>query len=245
MSNRQFVSGSVEWLIAYRDGVFKHVPYIPLPPDRPAPLKPRIMSAPSNTWNNRIARLIERDGNACHYCRLSPLYIRGELAGERYADATIDHKIPRCRGGSNEMENLVLACRKCNHEKADDSYEYFMAQIRRRVQRPQQRARQGIPAGRPRPTYGPTHYRSQPLSLADSQYILRHGKKAWRAMKEQQGAPTAVPIAYDDPKAQAAFEAVYKDRLYMLRSDPTVKAVLDRFPGAEIVGIRESKGRDA
>jgi hypothetical protein len=29
----------------------------------------------------------------------------------------LDHVVPRCRGGSNELENLVLACGQCNSRK--------------------------------------------------------------------------------------------------------------------------------
>jgi len=36
-----------------------------------------------------------------------------------YALATIDHIIPRAKGGGNEIENLQLAHDKCNQKKAD------------------------------------------------------------------------------------------------------------------------------
>ena len=61
----------------------------------------------------------------------------------------------------------------------------------------------------------------RPLPLADTMYILRHGKKAWRAMRAARlVSPTDVPQAYADAEQQAAFEAVYRDRLYMLRVEP-------------------------
>lgn len=34
--------------------------------------------------------------------------------------ATVDHVIPRARGGSGKRDNLVLACLKCNQEKGDN-----------------------------------------------------------------------------------------------------------------------------
>jgi 5-methylcytosine-specific restriction endonuclease McrA len=124
---KQIVAGSVEWLIAYREGAFKHVPTqshlfeVRTPPKaaKPAPDL-------SNGWNNRITRLIERDGAKCHYCRHS-MRIRRELADPRPDDATIDHKIPQSKGGSNGMENLALACRKCNEAKEDRNYGDFLA----------------------------------------------------------------------------------------------------------------------
>ena len=43
----------------------------------------------------------------CPYClKLIPL-----------AEATKDHRIPKGRGGTNDIENLVLSCEKCNNEK--------------------------------------------------------------------------------------------------------------------------------
>jgi 5-methylcytosine-specific restriction endonuclease McrA len=46
-----------------------------------------------------------RDGDQCAYCDA-----RAE---------TLDHVVPRSRGGRHEWENVVAACRPCNHRKAD------------------------------------------------------------------------------------------------------------------------------
>jgi 5-methylcytosine-specific restriction endonuclease McrA len=49
--------------------------------------------------------LFARDGGRCVYCT---------------APATsIDHVIPRSRGGGHNWENVVSACHRCNHQKAD------------------------------------------------------------------------------------------------------------------------------
>jgi 5-methylcytosine-specific restriction endonuclease McrA len=49
--------------------------------------------------------IFARDGGRCVYCS---------------APATsIDHVIPRSRGGGHNWENVVSACHKCNHLKAD------------------------------------------------------------------------------------------------------------------------------
>lgn len=46
-----------------------------------------------------------RDGGRCVYCS---------------APATsLDHVIPRSRGGEHRWENVVSCCRRCNHAKAD------------------------------------------------------------------------------------------------------------------------------
>ncbi len=50
-----------------------------------------------------------RDQNTCQYCR--KVFPVKEL--------TIDHVIPTSRGGVSSWENLVTACRPCNHRKGD------------------------------------------------------------------------------------------------------------------------------
>jgi 5-methylcytosine-specific restriction endonuclease McrA len=42
---------------------------------------------------------------------------------------TIDHKLPISRGGTNEIENLVPACRRCNLSKNSKTAEEFLAVI--------------------------------------------------------------------------------------------------------------------
>lgn len=176
---KRIVPGSVEWVIAYREGKFKHVPaQNHLFKEQPAPQIAKPSPGRTPLWTSQITRLIERGGSKCHYCR-RPLKIRQELADPRPDDATIDHKIPRSKGGSNAMENLLLACRKCNHEKEDRSYEDFMARPHR-VKRSQ-----------------------RPL----------HPSSPW-------------------PKGRG------------VQRDPSVRAVLDRFPGAKIVDVRTKKAPD-
>ena len=47
-----------------------------------------------------------RDRYTCQYC------------GRQTRDLTIDHVMPRHRGGGHTWDNLVSACRSCNHRKA-------------------------------------------------------------------------------------------------------------------------------
>ncbi|GHE13612.1 HNH endonuclease [Klenkia taihuensis] len=48
-----------------------------------------------------------RDGSTCVYCGA--------------AATSIDHVWPRSRGGTHTWDNVVAACRRCNHTKADRS----------------------------------------------------------------------------------------------------------------------------
>jgi 5-methylcytosine-specific restriction endonuclease McrA len=50
-----------------------------------------------------------RDNYTCQYC------------GRQGPDLTIDHIIPRSRGGQHTWENLVSACKPCNHRKGGKS----------------------------------------------------------------------------------------------------------------------------
>jgi len=58
----------------------------------------------------RKEALYYRDGKKCAYC-LKPLRLKG-------THSTMDHVIPRGRGGKHVWENVVLSCEDCNHTKA-------------------------------------------------------------------------------------------------------------------------------
>jgi len=59
-----------------------------------------------------------RDGGRCVYCE---------------APATsLDHVVPRSRGGGHSWENVVSCCRRCNHVKADRT----VAEMGWRLRRP-------------------------------------------------------------------------------------------------------------
>lgn len=63
----------------------------------------------------------------CAYC--------GEKGGE------VEHLVPRSRGGSNRVSNLVLSCRRCNEAKGNRTLEEFLAlkpAVLKRIQNQQQ-----------------------------------------------------------------------------------------------------------
>ena len=55
--------------------------------------------------------ILLRDRNTCQYC--GTVLPSGEL--------TLDHVIPRSRGGSSTWENLVACCHACNRRKGNQS----------------------------------------------------------------------------------------------------------------------------
>ena len=56
--------------------------------------------------------LLYTQGNRCHYCERD---MGGEPNSPTYA--TVDHVIPQSEGGSDDLPNLVAACRSCNSSK--------------------------------------------------------------------------------------------------------------------------------
>lgn len=64
---------------------------------------------PVNTVSFSRRNIYKRDRFACQYCGLQP--------GSE--ELTIDHVLPRSRGGTSTWENCVLACLECNKRKAN------------------------------------------------------------------------------------------------------------------------------
>ena len=58
----------------------------------------------------------------CFYCK-TKLSWRNQNDPSR---ATIDHVIPKSKGGSDEESNLVICCRGCNGKKGDLTMEEFL-----------------------------------------------------------------------------------------------------------------------
>jgi hypothetical protein len=60
---------------------------------------------PAQEWRVIRQRIFERDGYTCNYC------------GVHGAKLECDHVVPLSRGGTNDDDNLVTACRSCNRSK--------------------------------------------------------------------------------------------------------------------------------
>ncbi len=63
---------------------------------------------PRDAHRRKITRraVFARDDWSCQYC------------GSR-ATLTVDHVIPRCKGGASDWENIVASCAPCNRRKGD------------------------------------------------------------------------------------------------------------------------------
>jgi 5-methylcytosine-specific restriction endonuclease McrA len=70
--------------------------------------------------------VLARDQYTCQYC--------GEQPGKAYL--TLDHVLPRSRGGETCWENVVTACEACNRRKGDRTPEEAHLPIPHRPVRP-------------------------------------------------------------------------------------------------------------
>lgn len=76
---------------------------------RPAVIRlTHYVRVPRDTHRRKITRraVFARDGWECQYC------------GSR-SSLTVDHVIPRSKGGSSDWTNIVASCAPCNRRKSD------------------------------------------------------------------------------------------------------------------------------
>ncbi len=73
------------------------------------------------------SNVLARDKHTCQYC------------GRKGGELTLDHVVPRCRGGLSTWENLVTACEKCNGRKGGRSLRESGMKLRSVPVRPRDR----------------------------------------------------------------------------------------------------------
>lgn len=81
---------------------------------------------PTNTVTFSRRNIFKRDSFLCQYCGAQP----------GSDELTIDHVVPRSRGGVSSWTNCVLACIDCNSKKADMLPEEARMPLRRTPFRP-------------------------------------------------------------------------------------------------------------
>ncbi len=89
--------------------------------------------------------VFHRDQHSCQYCGVS-----GDLL-------TLDHVIPRSRGGPYSWENIVTACARCNHQKGNRTPREAGMVLRSQPRRP-----------------------ASVLSFEISRHLLQGGRQEWR-----------------------------------------------------------------
>ena len=95
-----------------------------------APLEVIVLTGYSGVGDRQVTfsrlNLYRRDKNTCQYCGVRP--------GTR--ELTIDHVMPRSRGGELSWENCVLACVSCNKRKADKTPEEASMPLKKKPTKP-------------------------------------------------------------------------------------------------------------
>ena len=94
-----------------------------------------------NTVPLTLRAIFARDGGKCVYCQ---------------APATsIDHVMPRSRGGAHAWDNVVSACHRCNHSKADRTLKDLGWRLRNIPKEPSGAAWRILGTGRADPRWVP------------------------------------------------------------------------------------------
>jgi 5-methylcytosine-specific restriction endonuclease McrA len=94
----------------------------------PRPMVIRLVSyvrVPRDTHRRKITRraVFARDGWSCQYC------------GTR-SNLTVDHVVPRSKGGASSWENIVASCAPCNRRKGDALLRQAGMSLRRQPRTP-------------------------------------------------------------------------------------------------------------
>ena len=109
-----------------------------------APLEVIVLTTYSGVGDRNVTfsrlNLYRRDRNTCQYCGVRP--------GTR--ELTIDHIVPRSRGGTLTWQNCVLACVNCNKRKGSQTLHEARMRLRREPIQPDWRMIRRIP---PRPSW--------------------------------------------------------------------------------------------
>ena len=161
-----------------------------------------------------MPKLYVHSGRECPYCR-RPMDL--QVPG---LEPTRDHHpIPRSRGGTK----TIICCYTCNNIKGDMSapdWDAFMQSnpewwaMAKSVRRKRVRGVRVI-----RQPENPSAPLAAAFANARRLADLGFVRKVAREFEKQYVEPLSLPVEYDDPEAQQAFEGAYKDRLSLLRID--------------------------
>src|SRR4030095_1381560 len=89
---------------------------------KPRPKENR-QSAAKRGYDRRWQRLrlmVMREEPLCYYCQLFSITT---------ASTSVDHRIPKSRGGTDDRTNLCGCCKNCNDRKQDMTSDEFIQQL--------------------------------------------------------------------------------------------------------------------
>lgn len=93
------------------------------------------MTAASKVRQRRAALLLKAQRGLCGRCHLPVV----EYGGLHDSAGTLDHVVPKSKGGKNVLKNLLVMHRKCNAAKGDRPFKAhdFHAAVLRRLEQAQ------------------------------------------------------------------------------------------------------------
>ncbi len=96
--------------------------------------------APRQSLRFNRRNLFARDNNRCQYC------------GDQYPQSqlSLDHVVPRSRGGGNTWENVVCSCLDCNSRKGNRTPKEAQMKLQREPGKPKQSPLLSIKLGDPK-----------------------------------------------------------------------------------------------
>lgn len=162
-------------------------PLLPLPP---APVVRRRVPPDSPEWAALRTVVLERDGWICQRCHRLCAPWNSPYAKRRHW-ATVDHIVPRARGGWDSPVNAQVLCVGCNERKGDSIVDYRADVALRLALDDERRERELIP-DELRHAHGGIVKGAEPLSVVVACRVT--------------------------PSEAAALEAAYGSRTYGLRA---------------------------
>lgn len=146
-----------------------------------------------------LTRLCEAQNWRCCYCAI-------ELVDGCTSDAaaTIDHVTARSVGGRDHSTNFAAACRLCNNSRGALSAHLYLLFVK-------ERGRHGaaLHAKSMRHRASAKKYRKEREAAAE--------RKTQASSVDFSQRASDVPIEYEDPVKQLAFENAYRGREWLLR----------------------------
>lgn len=112
---------------------------------------PQVIIVPDCEFNSPLIKTVkysrrniyQRDGNICQYC--------GKKVDKKFL--TLDHVVPKSRGGGSTWTNVVTSCVWCNSEKGDKLLEELGWKLRKVPTKPRWKSHIGIPFNKNKKEY--------------------------------------------------------------------------------------------
>jgi len=157
---------------------------------------------PSNANYDR-ERILERDQHQCVYC-----------AGTN--NLCVDHVVPLQQGGTDDTDNLVCACKKCNSGKAgrtpeEAGYTFFNARAELRYRNYLKRVTVTETAGNGYCNAPDTETETETKTETEQTVPASRTETAVRHQKSQTAAPTQHDLDHPDPAFVDQWQKVLDD----------------------------------